>query len=137
MENLERTEAISAANPNKHPRVSLEQVLGYIDKVYYVTGDKLVPSTHKELYPNSAPTAHELDQLRIMTVCTMILKNGWIVIGKTAPASPANFNAEIGRKLAYEECVRQIWPLMGFNLKTQLADEEQGRAAGHLVENKE
>lgn len=99
-----------------------------------MTGDRLVPTTHKELYPNLPPTAHELDQLRLMTVCTLLLKNGWIVVGKSAPAHAGNFDAEIGRKLAHEDAVRQIWPLMGFNLKTQLADEQQGRDTGHLVQ---
>jgi hypothetical protein len=44
-----------------------------------------------------------------------------MVIGKSVPASPDNFNPDLGRKLAYEDCIRQLWPLMGFALKERLA----------------
>lgn len=49
------------------------------------------------------------------------MNNGFTVIGKSVPASPANFDAQLGRKLAYEDAVRQIWPLMGFALRARLA----------------
>ena len=49
------------------------------------------------------------------------MRNGFTIIGKSAPASPANFNAEFGQKLAYEDCIRQLWPLMGFSLRDRLA----------------
>jgi hypothetical protein len=51
----------------------------------------------------------------------LVLKNGFTVIGKSAPASAANFNAELGKKLAYEDAIRQVWPLMGFSLRDRLA----------------
>jgi len=34
------------------------------------------------------------------TVCLLTLKNGFNVTGESACASPENFNAEIGRKIA-------------------------------------
>jgi hypothetical protein len=49
------------------------------------------------------------------------MKNGFIVIGHSAPASPENFNAELGRKFAYENAIRQLWPLMGFALRERLS----------------
>lgn len=49
------------------------------------------------------------------------MRNGFIMVGKSAPTSPENFNAELGRKLAYEDCIRQLWPLMGFALRDRLA----------------
>lgn len=42
------------------------------------------------------------------------------VIGKAAPASPENFSAEPGRKFAYEDAIRRLWPLMGYALKERL-----------------
>ena len=38
-----------------------------------------------------------------------------------AISASANFNAELGRKLAYEDAIRQLWPLMGFALRDKLA----------------
>jgi hypothetical protein len=55
--------------------------------------------------------------LELLSICILVMKNGFTVIGKSAPASPENFNAEFGKKLAYEDCIRQLWPLMGFALR--------------------
>ena len=50
------------------------------------------------------------------------MRNGFVVIGKSAPAAPKNFDAEKGRTFAYEDAVRQLWPLMGFALRDKLAN---------------
>jgi hypothetical protein len=59
--------------------------------------------------------------LSILSVRIVVMTNGFTIVGKSAPASPANFDAEFGRKLAYEDCIRQLWPLMGFSLRDRLA----------------
>ena len=41
--------------------------------------------------------------------------------GASACASPENFNAEIGRRIARENAEREIWPLLGFRLRDELA----------------
>jgi len=46
--------------------------------------------------------------LRVLSICILVMRNGFIFIGKSAPASPENFNAEYGKKLAYEDAVRQV-----------------------------
>lgn len=58
-----------------------------------------------------------------MTICVMRMQNGFVVVGKSAPADPANFNADLGRKFAYEDCVRQLWPLEGYLLREKLAPD--------------
>ena len=57
----------------------------------------------------------------LCTVCALTLQNGYIVVGKSAPASPANFDPELGRKIAREDARRQIWALEGYRLRSQLA----------------
>jgi hypothetical protein len=59
------------------------------------------------------------------TVCCLILRNGYTVIGKSAAASPANFDAEIGVRAAYEDARRQIWGLEGYRLRQRLFEAEQ------------
>ncbi len=59
--------------------------------------------------------------LELLSICLLVMKNGFTVIGKSAPASAANFDAELGRRFAYEDAVRQLWPLMGFALRDRLA----------------
>jgi hypothetical protein len=56
-----------------------------------------------------------------LTVCCLTLRNGFTVIGESACASPENFNAEIGRKIARQNAREKIWPLLGFRLRDQLA----------------
>jgi hypothetical protein len=57
----------------------------------------------------------------ILTLCILKMRNGFYVVGESAPASPANFNAELGRKFAYENAIRQLWKLEGYSLRDRLA----------------
>jgi hypothetical protein len=55
-----------------------------------------------------------------MTICKIILDNGFTVTGKSACADPLNYNQEIGEKIAYENAEKEIWPLLGFLLKEKM-----------------
>lgn len=61
--------------------------------------------------------------LNLLTFCVLVLRNGFTVTGESACASPENFDAEIGRKIARENAVAKIWPLLGFSLKQKLASQ--------------
>lgn len=58
--------------------------------------------------------------LQLLTFCVLVLKNGFTVTGESACASPENFNAEIGRKIARENARQKIWALEGYRLKSWL-----------------
>lgn len=60
--------------------------------------------------------------LSLLTFCVLVLKNGYTVHGHSACASPENFDPVIGRVIARQNAVQQIWPLMGYALKERLAD---------------
>ena len=70
-------------------------------------------------------TEYELAQipqsLKLMTFCVLVLRNGFTVTGESACASPENFDAEVGRKIARQNAVNRVWPLMGYALKERLA----------------
>lgn len=55
-----------------------------------------------------------------MTVCCLVLENGFCVIGDSAAASPENFDAEIGQKIARAEARDKIWQLEGYLLRERL-----------------
>ncbi|QOQ83683.1 hypothetical protein INP81_07350 [Comamonas thiooxydans] len=59
--------------------------------------------------------------LGLLTFCILVLRNGFTVTGESACASPENFDAEIGRKVARQNAVQKIWPLMGYELRSKLA----------------
>ncbi len=92
------------------PRVSLADIEGSIAARYDITGDTAV-----------GPDVPVSSSLSLLSICILQMNNGFIILGKSAPASPENFNRELGRKFAYEDAIRQLWPLMGFALRERLA----------------
>lgn len=56
-----------------------------------------------------------------LTVCCLTLRNGFTVTGESAAASPENFDAEIGRKIARQNARDKIWALEGYLLKETLS----------------
>lgn len=67
----------------------------------------------------------DLAPLGLLTFCVLVLRNGFTVTGESACASPENFDAEVGRKIARQNAVSRIWPLLGYELRTKLAGENQ------------
>ncbi|MEN9418420.1 MAG: hypothetical protein RJA99_1420 [Pseudomonadota bacterium] len=61
----------------------------------------------------------------ILTLCILTMQNGFFVVGESAPASPENFDAELGKKFAYENAIRQLWKLEGYSLRDRLAAQEK------------
>lgn len=61
------------------------------------------------------------ESLSSLTFCVLVLRNGFTVTGESACASPENFDAEIGRKIARQNAESKCWPLMGYALKEKLA----------------
>lgn len=56
-----------------------------------------------------------------LTVCALTLRNGFLVTGESAAASPANFDEELGRKIARENARGKIWAFEGYALRNRLA----------------
>lgn len=56
-----------------------------------------------------------------LTVCALTLRNGFQVVGESASASPENFDAELGRKIARDNARNKIWALEGYLLRSKLA----------------
>jgi len=61
----------------------------------------------------------------LLTFCVLVLRNGFTVTGESACASPENFDAEVGRKIARTNAVNKVWPLMGYELKERLYQRTQ------------
>lgn len=107
---VEVTDRESAAVA-KAPRVSLADIEGAIAARYDFTADKAIVAQNMPAVP----------ALALLSVCILVMRNGFTIIGKSAPASPENFNADLGRKFAYEDAVRQLWPLEGYCLRDRLS----------------
>lgn len=84
-----------------------------------VSGSLTLRSDTTTAERNSA--AHSMGSLNLLTFCVLVLKNGFTVTGESACASPENFDAQVGRKIARANAVQKIWPLMGYELRSKLA----------------
>ncbi|UZE51925.1 Gp49 family protein [Rhodopseudomonas sp. P2A-2r] len=56
-----------------------------------------------------------------LTICVLTLRNGFHVTGESASASPENFDAAIGRRIAFDNARAKIWQLEGYVLRSKLA----------------
>lgn len=55
-----------------------------------------------------------------LTVCCIELPNGFTVVGESACASPENFNADVGKKIAFANAREKVWALEGYALRNAL-----------------
>lgn len=71
--------------------------------------DTTIVSEDYHVFPNTT-----------LTVCALHLRNGFVVTGTSAAASPENFDQAIGRRIARDNARNQIWALEGYLLKQRL-----------------
>lgn len=117
---------IQAVGANVAPRITPADIEANIVSQHFFTA---ADGDHKAM-ENAAFVGGALDgeqvrpippALHLLTFCVLVLRNGFTVTGESACASPENFNADIGRRIARENAVAKIWPLMGYELRSKLA----------------
>ena len=106
------------------PRITPADVEANIVGEHYFTAEQGVEAVEGagSFHPNKVTPNWEA--LSLLTFCVLVLKNGFTVTGESACASLENFDEEIGRKIARQNAVAKIWPLMGYELKTSLKRSE-------------
>lgn len=103
-ESLEATDRRAAENATK-PRVTLESMRAKILHESYIV------------------------QFRPLTICVIETTDGFFIVGDSAPASPENYKEDLGKQLAYEDCIRQMWKLEGYALRVKLHADALADAA--------
>jgi hypothetical protein len=69
------------------------------------------------------PLPTGLEPLALLTFCVLVLRNGHRIVGvNEGPVCAENFDAELGRTLARQKAIDQIWPLMGYALRSKLSE---------------
>ena len=123
-------EEIKACGADVAPRITPQDIEANIASEWYFTADDGVtgdiaalvivgnPDAMLEIVSKGADLP---DVLSLLTFCVLVLRNGFTVTGESACASPENFNAEIGRKVARQNAINKVWPLMGYALKESLS----------------
>lgn len=110
-------DASAAAVKNPGNRVSLGNIKDHIANVAYMTGHAFAEFANggQDLPQTIAPS------LQATTVALVTLQNGFSAVGLSCPVDPQNFDAELGKKFAYEDAVRKLWPVLGYAKKLELA----------------
>jgi hypothetical protein len=120
---------IKSVGADKAPRITPADVeANIVSEHYFTAADGRIGALQQETYVGRElpqPNEADLVPLSLLTFCVLVLRNGFTVTGESACASPENFNAEIGRKVARENAVNKVWPLMGYALKEKLAGENK------------
>lgn len=71
--------------------------------------------THTEIVKHVSPSG------QVLRWAVLTTRNGFAVTGRpSASVSPENDNAEIGERVAVENAKQELWPLMGYALRSQL-----------------
>ena len=99
------------------PRVTAVDIVNNIKEEHYFTaGDAL-----EHVYQGGPAWQTTSPAVDTLTFCVLVLNNGFTVTGESACASPENFDAEIGKKIARQNAINKVWPLMGYALKESLS----------------
>lgn len=104
------------------PRVTPQDIEANIKAAFFFTGKEAVIRLPDMFSQDQVDSIHHLD---LLTFCVLVLKNGFTVTGESACASPENFDAELGRKIARQNAIDKVWPLMGYALKQRLTSIDQ------------
>ena len=103
------------------PRVTPDDIeANIVHEIYLNAGDAAVAVG---VSPGVEKIIRAADSTYLLTFCVLVLRNGFTVTGESACASPEKFDAELGRKIARQNAVQKMWPLMGYALKEQLNKE--------------
>lgn len=115
----QRIEQITVA-----PRVREQDVLDFIQEEHYQN-------------VGMSMGLSAVHPLSLVTMCYLVLQNGFTVHGMSACASPENYNKQIGEEIAKRNAVSVAWGHMGFELRSKLAAEPKtslARAEKELAE---
>lgn len=115
------------------PRITPDDLNANIASEHYFTAMDGVNGARTEC------TSSDVKSLNLLTFCVLVLQNGFTVTGESACASQENFDAELGCKIARDNAINKVWPLMGYALKQDLheraafnASPRTGEGTGQL-----
>lgn len=106
-----KTQDDAAAAVATAPRVTLEYLESEIEVETYINAGRAATRQDGVWCPS----------LDLLTICVLVLRNGFTVTGESACASPENYDEALGRQIARRHAVEKMWPLYGFMLRERLS----------------
>lgn len=100
------------------PRITPDDIEAIIEsKHFFTAADGVRGATPPGLRVDVPDPA-----LARVTICVLVLLNGTQVVGvNEGPVSPENHSPMEGRIQARQKAIDQIWPMLGYELRTKLA----------------
>ena len=103
------------------PRVTPADIEANIASEFYFTAADGVRGELLSSLPELGVNFGGDNPLSLLTFCVLVLRNGFTVTGESACASPENFDADMGRRMARQKAIDQLWLMLGYELRTKLA----------------
>lgn len=103
------------------PRVTLLDIeAAIVEEVFFTAAQGVVGASMAAIPPE--PVAGQLEPLTQVTFCVMLLRNGTKIAGiNYGSINPEDHSEAQGRFEARAHAIEQIWPLMGYALREQMA----------------
>ena len=101
------------------PTVTKASIEAKIRGVYFINAGAAVKSSDRGY------TERDLEELNLVTICIIILENGFKVEGTSACVDPKIYNEAIGQQEAYNAAFEKIWEKEGYLLKQKMFEENQ------------
>ena len=108
------------------PRVTSVDIEANISSEHYFTAEQgaLAEEANAVGFEKVIASVNVPDVLGLLTFCVLVLKNGFTVTGESTCVCSENFDAELGKKIAKQNAINKMWPLMGYELKQRLFETE-------------
>jgi hypothetical protein len=92
-----------------------------LEEAKAVVATKTAPRVTEQSIKDRIKTVDYMLNASNLTICIITMVNGFMVHGVSAPASPSNFDAEVGKRYAYDNAFKQLWQLEGYLLREKLS----------------
>ena len=91
-----------------------------LDQAKEIVSTKTAPRVTEQSIKDKIIDVEYITSKSLLTICIITMSNGFMVNGVSAPASKANFDAEVGKRYAYDNAFKQLWQLEGYLLREKL-----------------
>lgn len=104
-------------------KITLEAIEAVIDSEYYFTAEHGIEGAMSRLELHTRHPGDGLTgTLSQVTFCLIVLRNGTKIVGiNYGSVDPSQHSVVDGREYAREDAIRQIWPLLGYELRSKLS----------------
>ncbi len=92
-----------------------------LDEAKAVVATKVHPRVTEESITKKIASIEYIKVGDTGTLCIFTMKNGWTQTGYSAPADERNYDAEVGKRYAYDNAFKPLWQLEGYLLREILS----------------